>query len=156
MRNLELCEQVAYTIEFGPHEHETSIWIYVDPERRFTTRVCLAGLVCLVAGDRALPPPGLDAQEDDGWLTTWVLPASTSDDWLEADRVQVRDRAKALLEISDDVATELFHPVNTKTRSIYLLRQLADGVPEDKINWHLGGYVRADFPDNAVGASVEG
>lgn len=155
-RNLELCAQAAYTVEFAPASNlnfDSTVWLYISgryPDT-WTARLCAAGLVCMLAGDAPVPPPALPATEEDGWMTWWVLPAGTQDDWVEADQRYIPDRARELLGISEDAAEELFHPINTKARIIHLLKQLAEGLPEDQIDWHLGGFKRGDFPDNAVG-----
>ena len=63
--------------------------------------------------------------------------------------VEVEYRAQHLLGLSDNAATELFDPTNTRDRVLYILSELAVGTPESRINWHLGGYRRRDFPPNA-------
>ena len=155
-RNLELCAQAAYTVEFAPPENlnfDSTVWLYISGQYpdTWTARLCVAGMVCMLAGDVPVPPSALPASAEDGWMTWWVLPAGTQDDWVEADRVYIPDRARQLLGISESAAEELFAPINTKTRIVHLLNQLAEGKPEDQIDWHLGGFKRGDFPDNAVG-----
>lgn len=105
MKNIGLMKRVLDQIETHPETHDQSRWV-----NTCRTMACVAGWASILSGDEIIP------NYVDGDYRVWV------------DRrfVEISDRARQLLGLSEDEATDLFF--SSEEDAVRLLKKwIADG-----------------------------